>query len=156
MEPGAETERGNVVQHGKEIEPGTETEPGNVVQSDKAIEHDKEIETDTETGHGNVVQSDKEIEHRNTHRCYWQSYYTAESSTQPPTEPSNFAQYIESVHLNNPRFTESVEFMDIGCGNCRDSMYFAQKHPNFSVLAVDQVLNATDNAQKYKTLHQDI
>ena len=61
------------------------------------------------------------------HLDYWNTYY--ESRGHSPTVPSQFASFV----LNE--FSDRQDFIDVGCGNGRDSIFFN----NFgkSVLAID-------------------
>ena len=62
---------------------------------------------------------------------YWEAYYKKESSNRLP---SNFASYIFENYVG-----ERKNFLELGCGNGRDSIFFANKE--LFVEAVDQVEN---------------
>lgn len=59
---------------------------------------------------------------------YWTEYYAKNSK---PTNASTFAEFIL------PKLSENKNLIELGCGNGRDSIYFAQN--NLNVIAVDQV-----------------
>lgn len=59
-------------------------------------------------------------------RAYWNEYYAKGVC---PTEPSAFAEYV--LTLVEP----DRVLVDLGCGNGRDALFFAQNHLN--VIAVD-------------------
>lgn len=66
-----------------------------------------------------------------THRSfkdYWENFY---SSAGAPAEPSLFAQYVAREYLQG-----NSSVVELGCGNGRDSIYFASK--GMRVMAVDQ------------------
>jgi len=64
---------------------------------------------------------------------YWTEYYAKNSK---PTDASSFAEFIL------PKLTEDKNLIELGCGNGRDSIYFAQN--NLNVTAVDQVQEEVD------------
>lgn len=59
---------------------------------------------------------------------YWTEYYAKNSK---PTDASTFAEFIL------PKLSKNKNLIELGCGNGRDSIYFAQNKLN--VVAVDQV-----------------
>ena len=59
---------------------------------------------------------------------YWTEYYAKNSK---PTNASTFAEFVL------PKLSENKNLIELGCGNGRDSIYFAQN--NLNVVAVDQV-----------------
>lgn len=59
---------------------------------------------------------------------YWEKYY---ENNPNPVEASTFAKFCEGFISDNKTFIE------LGCGNGRDSVFFAEK--NLIVTAVDQV-----------------
>ena len=61
---------------------------------------------------------------------YWSDYYLKNNK---PTDPSSFAKYIINMLDKNKTLIE------LGCGNGRDSVFFADH--NLNVIAVDQVEN---------------
>ena len=63
---------------------------------------------------------------------YWEKYYAQQNAE---LKPSLFARYIRDEVIK-----EHKSIIDLGCGNGRDSIYFANE--NFDVIAVDQVSNA--------------
>ncbi|MEL6466154.1 MAG: class I SAM-dependent methyltransferase [Pseudomonadota bacterium] len=64
---------------------------------------------------------------------YWDAYY---ADKEKPAVPSQFASFI----LNE--FRHKSRFVDIGCGDGRDSMFFA--HFNKSVLGIDGSTSAVE------------
>lgn len=50
---------------------------------------------------------------------YWSEYY---STHQKPTGESTFAQFVES------RLDDNKTLIELGCGNGRDSVFFAKQH----------------------------
>lgn len=73
---------------------------------------------------------------------YWENYYKAASSEQ---EPSLFAQFIFSNYLK-----PGDSLLELGCGNGRDSNYFAQN--GIDVVAVDQCDEEIQELQNKKAL----
>ena len=64
---------------------------------------------------------------------YWKEYYAKNSK---PTNASTFAEFIL------PKLEKDKNLIELGCGNGRDSIYFAQN--NINVIAVDQVQEEMD------------
>lgn len=64
---------------------------------------------------------------------YWTEYYSKNSK---PTDASTFAEFIL------PKLDSNKNLIELGCGNARDSIYFAQN--NLNVVAVDQVQEEID------------
>ena len=64
---------------------------------------------------------------------YWKEYYSKNSK---PTNASTFAEFIL------PKLDSNKNLIELGCGNARDSIYFAQN--NLNVVAVDQVQEEID------------
>lgn len=64
---------------------------------------------------------------------YWTEYYSKNSK---PTDASTFAKFVL------PELDENKNLIDLGCGNGRDSIYFAQN--NLNVIAIDQVQEEVD------------
>lgn len=65
---------------------------------------------------------------------YWDSYYNSNKEA----SPSNFACFCSSYLQETDGY-----FLDFGCGNGRDSLYFHEK--NQRVVAVDKSANAINN-----------
>lgn len=63
----------------------------------------------------------------NSSSSYWESYY---SKHRDAAQPSFFAQFIA------PFLTKGKSLVEIGCGNGRDSLFFA--HQELNVQAIDQ------------------
>ena len=57
---------------------------------------------------------------------YWENYY---SQNLAPIEPSPFAQSIELV---------GDTYLELGCGNGRDVLYFYKKYPQMNFTVIDQ------------------
>ena len=64
---------------------------------------------------------------------YWTEYYAKNSK---PNDASSFAKFIL------PNLIENKNLIELGCGNARDSIYFAQNKLN--VIAIDQVQEEID------------
>lgn len=69
---------------------------------------------------------------------YWNSYYAKSNKN---TEPSQFARFVAS------RFPDRLNIIDVGCGNGRDSFFFASQ--GHCVIGVD----ASENAIEVCNLH---
>lgn len=69
-----------------------------------------------------------------TDLSYWRNYYAAHSR---PTEPSLFAVYCMQRYLK-----PFMDILELGCGNGRDSVYFASQR--LRVTAVDQCQEELD------------
>ena len=64
---------------------------------------------------------------------YWSEYY---SNNQKPTDASSFAVFVQE------KLEKGKTLIELGCGNGRDSVYFAGHGVN--VIAVDQVDDEID------------
>lgn len=64
---------------------------------------------------------------------YWVEYYAKNSK---PTDASTFAEFIL------PKLEEGNCLIELGCGNGRDSIFFAKN--NLNVIAIDQVQEEID------------
>ncbi|MBI9020965.1 MAG: class I SAM-dependent methyltransferase [Verrucomicrobia bacterium] len=62
-------------------------------------------------------------------RTYWENYYKKHSF---PAPPSLFAEFVSREHLN-----PGMHLIELGCGNGRDSVFFARN--GVSVRGLDQV-----------------
>jgi cyclopropane fatty-acyl-phospholipid synthase-like methyltransferase len=60
---------------------------------------------------------------------YWKKYY---EDSNAPMQPSHFARFVMKEFL-----FENAKIIELGCGNGRDSLYFARHGTH--VMAVDQV-----------------
>lgn len=70
---------------------------------------------------------------------YWNKYY---KSNYIPFEQSNFSEFVlESL-------TAESSIIDIGCGNGRDSIFFAKQKLNTT--GIDQSIVAIENLKKYE------
>jgi SAM-dependent methyltransferase len=77
---------------------------------------------------------------RNNHpRNYWDSFYEQVNSLD---DPSPFAQFIQS------RFPSQRNLIDVGCGNGRDTFFFAQRREK--VVGIDASKIAIDKCNKIK------
>lgn len=75
---------------------------------------------------------------------YWQEYYDA-APVKPPVNASLFAQWAQewSDEHNVPA---GASLLDIGCGNCRDSTFFAKNAWNVTAVDITARLDtANDN-----------
>lgn len=75
---------------------------------------------------------------------YWDDFYKNNSSKIDISNHSTFAEFCATNYFKKPR-----SIVDLGCGNARDSFYFALL--GHEVLAVDQSidLNVKENKQHY-------
>ena len=76
---------------------------------------------------------------------YWREYYIKNSK---PTNASSFAEFIL------PKLEENKNLVELGCGNGRDSIYFANN--NINVIAIDQIEDEIDylnNNHKEDNIH---
>jgi SAM-dependent methyltransferase len=55
---------------------------------------------------------------RDKTRNYWNTYYQIHQIVRPP---SSFAVYLKNAYFNN----DFIRLLDVGCGNLRDTQYFA-------------------------------
>ena len=101
---------------------------------------------------------------KNIIKDYWDEFYVKKQS---PSNPSPFSEYCFNNYIKNTSDYSSKHLLDLGCGNGRDSNYFAENklkvtavdlssevinnnkfspiNPNFiSNNAVDSIINATD------------
>jgi len=69
---------------------------------------------------------------------YWNAFY---KDSQTPSNPTSFAKYCLPLIKNNS------SLLELGCGNGRDSIYFAQN--NISVYASDISSNAIENIKRH-------
>ena len=75
-------------------------------------------------------------------KSYWKEYYRKNPN---PVDPSTFAKFIIG-------FMESEKkLIELGCGNGRDSVYFAQQKIN--VTAIDQIEEEMDYLNKKHSLY---
>ena len=82
-------------------------------------------------------------------REYWNKYYTKKKA---PTNPSLFAEYCLSEYL-----TERKTIVDLGCGNGRDSFYFASLgHKVFAIDQTDYVETLDKEAFKINDYHKNV
>ena len=75
---------------------------------------------------------------------YWTEYYKLNVA---PIEPSNFAKDTLPIILNHNTSREDITLLELGCGNGRDCVFFAQN--GISVIAIDQ----SDEIQNLKSSH---
>lgn len=70
-----------------------------------------------------------------TENQYWDEVYSANKLDH---QPSSFAQYVEEKYLG-----KGMSLLELGCGNGRDSLFFAQKEKE--VLALDLSSKTIEN-----------
>lgn len=75
-------------------------------------------------------------------KAYWKKYYETHPN---PVEPSTFAKFT-SGFMNS-----SKSLIELGCGNGRDSVFFARN--NIYVTAVDQIESEMDYLNKKYSLY---
>lgn len=64
----------------------------------------------------------------NINRDFWDRYYKNNKNTEKIKSNSSFSTYIYNNYIN--KYNKENVFLkiaDLGCGNCRDSIYFSQK-----------------------------
>lgn len=76
-------------------------------------------------------------------KSYWENYYK-EQGKEFNANPSKFAQYLIEKKYLKPE----LSLIELGCGNGRDSLYFAQM--GLKVRAIDQSEFTTHNLNKIK------
>ncbi|MDR3128787.1 MAG: class I SAM-dependent methyltransferase [Tannerellaceae bacterium] len=64
---------------------------------------------------------------------YWEKYYARKEGI---ATPSLFAQYVRENVIGKRRDLDQINLIELGCGNGRDSIYFAAEGLNVS--AIDQ------------------
>lgn len=83
---------------------------------------------------------------------YWNKFYKKNSDKKNISKCSTFAQFCCENY-----FTTRLSIVDLGCGNARDSLYFARQ--GHDVLAVDQSLELcvieNNNHQNLQYLNDD-
>ena len=72
-------------------------------------------------------------------KSYWEGYYAQSPTHQRLRLPSQFASFC----ANELHQSSISQIVDLGCGNGRDSMFFAQT--GFSVISIDQSENAIEH-----------
>ena len=75
-------------------------------------------------------------------KSYWKEYYRKNPN---PVDPSTFAKFI--IGFMEPE----KKLIELGCGNGRDSVYFAQQKIN--VTAIDQIEEEMDYLNKKHSLY---
>ena len=70
----------------------------------------------------------------NASKEHWDNYYNKKQNA--PQFPSPFAEYVET------RIADKTRLLEVGCGNGRDSIYFASK--GHLVTAIDRSASAID------------
>lgn len=73
---------------------------------------------------------------------YWTRYYNSHGI---PDKPSLFARFVLENHL-----TENESLIELGCGNGRDSIFFARH--GIDVIAIDQCVEEISNLEKINSL----
>lgn len=74
------------------------------------------------------------------HRDYWEEFYSAPRSKAVPTEGSAFATWVEG------RLGPEILVVDVGCGNARDSLWFARR--GRQVVGLDYAQSAVDKGRQ--------
>ena len=87
-----------------------------------------------------LIKMEYNATHTSRDRGYWNQYYAKGIC---PTEPSNFARYA-LTWMEPDRI-----LVDLGCGNGRDALFFAQNHLN--VIAVDLSEEAISALHKHRS-----
>lgn len=64
---------------------------------------------------------------------FWENYYV---SNKVPVKESSFARFVLDYIED-----KEASFLELGCGNARDSLYFSKNFKNLSVEAIDQCQN---------------
>ena len=70
------------------------------------------------------------------YKDYWENYYKDNGA---PLEPSLFAHFVLNNYIKEPELSSLIEF---GCGNGRDSLFFASK--GIIITAIDQCGEQTE------------
>lgn len=78
---------------------------------------------------------------------YWENYYEKVLGTNKISSPSPFAKYL----IENDYIKPNNSIIELGCGNGRDSMFFAKQ--NCNVTAVDQCNNTTSFLNSIQNIH---
>lgn len=87
-----------------------------------------------------LIKMEYNAAHTSRDRDYWNQYYAKGIC---PTEPSDFARYALTWMEPNRIL------VDLGCGNGRDALFFAQNHLN--VIAVDLSDEAISTLHKHRS-----
>jgi len=77
---------------------------------------------------------------------YWDKFYEKEALNRDITKASTFAVFCQVNFLTTPK-----TIIELGCGNGRDALYFADK--GHSVLAIDQCI---DQRVNYERSHDNL
>jgi len=77
---------------------------------------------------------------RDKTRNYWNTYYQIYQMVRPP---SPFAVYVKNAYFNDA----FIRLLDVGCGNLRDTQYFAETADVTSVDFVNLPNSLTDGAR---------
>jgi tellurite methyltransferase len=81
-------------------------------------------------------------------REFWDNCY---ATSAVPTEPSSFARDVVARLKANGHI--GITILDLGCGNCRDSNYFAAE--GYSVVASDQCNRPVEAADSIRYVQSD-
>ncbi len=73
---------------------------------------------------------------------YWNIYYKQHGEDKGISKPSSFAKFISDNYLKNKK----LNIIELGSGNGRDAIFFAQK--GHKVVALDQSIKALDFQKK--------
>lgn len=88
---------------------------------------------------------------------YWERYYQLQRQADPTkAQYSLFAEFMLSELAD--RDLESSTLLELGCGNGRDSLFFA--HHNLNITAIDQaheqIAQLNDHAQSHPYAHKPV
>lgn len=86
----------------------------------------------------------------NTEKQYWDTFYNEKPNL---NECSNFCKYITTKYISKIN-DKDLTIGDFGCGNCRDSTFFAEN--GYNVLAVDSSIGIVNPHKNIKLLIGDI
>lgn len=94
--------------------------------------------------------SKSSVKKMNPNESYWNSFYN--QNNELPPEPSNFAFYVLNFLQALPDKNSQKYILDIGCGNGRDSYFFASH--SFKVTGIDSFSNI--ETDQFKFLQKNI
>ena len=64
----------------------------------------------------------------NNNKFFWEEYYKNNTNTDSIKENSLFSMFVYNNYINEyNKNNVFLKIADLGCGNCRDSIYFSQK-----------------------------
>ena len=91
-----------------------------------------------------VVDDDARLPDEFLAPVFWQQYYSGEikGDCEISEAPSPFAQWVRSRLRKGVSSQDSVDVLEVGCGNGRDTLLFAQR--GFTVVATDKCPKAVE------------